>query len=131
MAISPWHDEAKQDSPDGRFVAVYDRAMEIAMGGPTVGRLIIKAKNNNARIAEFPDANGSFVWAVDSSALAFPRWTPERMQRLMLIHVSTGTPVTLPGEYSVLQLQSFRDGLIVGVDSPGPHAIPVSINVPS
>ena len=73
MAISPWHDEAKQDSPDGRFVAVYDRAMEIAMGGPTVGRLIIKAKNNNARIAEFPDANGSFVWAVDSSALAFPR----------------------------------------------------------
>jgi hypothetical protein len=131
MAISPWHDSAAQDSPDGQFVAVYKDAMEIAMGGPTVGKLVISVKDVNTRIAEFPDANSSFVWSDDSTTLAFPRWTHDRLQRLTIVRVPSGRTSTLPEIYSVLELDSFRDGLVIGVDSPIHQPREIRVTIPS
>lgn len=118
MAISPWIDTATADSPDGRYVAVYDRSVEIAMGGPTVGRLVIRRRDSGAQVAVFTDAGASFVWAADASALAFPRWTFDRMQHLAVLHLPTAQSKTFEALYSVLELHAFVDGVIRGVDSP-------------
>ncbi|HEX2100563.1 MAG TPA: hypothetical protein VHF69_07875 [Candidatus Synoicihabitans sp.] len=118
MAISPWVDAASAESPDGRFVAIYDQAGEVAMGGPTAGRLVIKSRESGKRVAEYTDAGASFVWSADSSAVAFPRWTFDRMQHLAVLKLAPKELTTLNGLYSVLQLHSFSDGVIVGIDSP-------------
>jgi hypothetical protein len=118
MAISPWIDSASEESPDGRYVAMFDQAVEIAMGGPTAGRLVVRLRESGARVAGFTDAGPSFVWAADSSALAFPHWTVDRTQRISILSVPGVKLKTLEAQYSVLQLQSFADGIIVGIDSP-------------
>lgn len=118
MAISPWNSFARIDSPDGRFTAVYEDAMEIAMGAPTRGVLKISEKQTGRCIAELANANGSFIWCSDSAVLAFPQWTPERMQKLVFVRVPQGTTHPMKREYRVLQLDSFEQGVLQGVDSP-------------
>jgi hypothetical protein len=128
MAISPWADSTSQESPDGRFVAIFDQSVEIAMGGPSAGRLVIRAKVSGTRIAEFTDAGASFVWASDSSAVAFPRWMNDRTQRLAVLSVPSARVTTLPTVYSVLQLESFKEGVVSGIDSPIHHPIEIRVS---
>jgi hypothetical protein len=121
MPISPWDYSASEESPDRRFVVIYDEAGEIAMGGPTVGRLVVRLRASGTRVAEFNDAGASFVWAEDSSAVAFPRWTFDRMQYLAILRLPGAKLETLDTRYSVLQLESFIDGVVVGIASPIHH----------
>lgn len=129
MAISPWIDTASAASPDGRYSAVYDRSVEIAMGGPTVGRLVIRSRDTGAQIAVFTDAGPSFVWAADASAIAFPRWTLDRMQHLAILQLPAVKLVQLETLYSVLELHAFVNGVVIGIDSPihQPREIRVSV----
>ena len=129
MTVSPWDDFAEVDSPDGRYTAIFDNAMEIAMGAPTRGILKITAKESGHCIAEISGANASFIWSTDSARLALPQWTRERMQRLMVISIPHGATQILEGEYRVLQLESFQHGLIQGVDSPIYQPAPICLAV--
>ena len=129
MAISAWDSFARQDSPNGRFEAVFDRAIEIAMGGPTRGVLRIVEKKTGESVIEVSDANGAFVWASDSSALALPRWTRERKQQLVVVSMDTGRHKALDGEYRVLELNCFTDGFIAGVDSPVHRPVEIRVQV--
>jgi len=110
--ISPWADSAAATSPDGALIAVIDEAREIAMGAPTSGELRIS--NGMAR----DGCNPSIVWSDCSSFLAVPWWTRERRQRLMVISVARRSSRCFAGEFRVLELHSFVDGVIEGVDSP-------------
>lgn len=118
MPISAWDSFAKADSPNGRFTAAYDDATEIAMGAPTSGVITVTEKQTGSCIAELRSTNGSFVWASDSSALAFPRWTRSKMQQLVVLRLSDGTTEPLTGEYRVLELGAFHENVIEGIDSP-------------
>lgn len=129
MPISPWDAFAKIDSPDGRFSAVFDNAHEIAMGAPTCGLLTISEKTTGRCIAVLHDANASFIWSADSSALAFPRWTRSRKQQLVILRLQDGGQQTLSSEYRLLQLESLSNGVVEGVDSPAYH--PVRISIPT
>jgi hypothetical protein len=129
MAISAWIDTVTGESPDGRYVAIYDRSVEIAMGGPTVGRLVIRLRDTKAQIAVFTDAGPSFVWAEDSSAIAFPRWTYDRMQRLAVLPLPGSKAKTLETLYSVLELHRFADGVVTGIDSPISHPREIRVRV--
>lgn len=128
MAISAWDSFAKKESPDGRFIATYNDAMEIAMGAPTRGVIKISEKKDGAIIAALGDANGSFIWSADSSSLAFPRWTRSRMQQLVIVRLPQGKIEPLEGEYRVLELESFDQDLIEGIDSPIHRPSKVSIS---
>jgi hypothetical protein len=129
MAISAWDSFAKKESPDGRFIATYDDAMEVAMGAPTRGVIKISEKRGGATIAALSDANGSFIWSADSSSLAFPHWTRSRMQQLVVVRLPQGITEPLEGEYRVLELESFDHDLIEGIDSPIHHPSKVSVSV--
>lgn len=118
MSISPWESFAKQDSPNGRYVAVFDDATEIAMGAPMRGTLTVRSKGSEIPLAKLEDASGSFVWSSDSTALAFPRWTTMRDQRLCILRLPSGETEVIEGRFDVLQLESFCMDRLIGVDSP-------------
>lgn len=127
MQISPWDAFAKVDSPDGCYYAVYDNAAEVAMGAPTCGMLTILEKATGRCIAEFHDANASFIWSADVTALAFPRWTKSRKQQLVIFYLRERRERTLSGEYRVMQLESFFNHIVEGIDSPTYHPVKISI----
>ena len=118
MATSPWDDFVKKESPDGRFLAVYDRAMEVAMGAPTRGVIKISEMKDGTEIIELGNANASFVWSSDSSAIAFPRWTQSRKQQLVVVRFPQCKIEPFDTEYRVLELESFDGDMIQGIDSP-------------
>lgn len=130
MSTSPWESFAQQDSPNGQYVAVFDDAMEIAMGAPMRGTLTVRQKGQQKPLIELPDASGSFVWSSDSTAIAFPRWTMKCDQRLCILTVPRGQTEELEGLYDVLQLESFCAGRVVGVDSPIYRPKKVDIQLP-
>jgi len=130
MSISPWDNHAEQESPDGRYTAVYDEAMEIAMGAPTRGTLTVREKGCDKPLLQIPDASGSFIWSSDSSAIAYPRWTPGRKQTLWLATLPGGRTEQIQGHFRVLQLESFTNGLLTGTDSPIHQSEEIAIQLP-
>ena len=107
-----------RDSPDGRFIATFDDSIEIGMGGPACGVLVVRQKDQKGRVLRLADAGASFVWSSDSKAIAFPRWTVDRGQELCVVWVPDGAIDRFEERFSVLQLESFQDYRLIGVDSP-------------
>ena len=89
------------------------------MGAPTSGTLVISDNFHGGRIhARLESCSPSFVWSSDSRALAVPQWTPSRQQRMSIVSVPSGTVRPVADEFRVLELHSFEQGMVRGVDSP-------------
>lgn len=101
--------------------------MEIAMGGPSIGTLYL----SNGFMLE--SCSPSMVWSHDSVYLAVPVWTHERMQKLAVISVENRRVVYVGGIYRVLQLESFNNGVIRGIDSPihRPEKVEIDVRKPN
>ncbi|MBN2730584.1 MAG: hypothetical protein JXR53_15275 [Bacteroidales bacterium] len=110
--ISPWDGAVSLESPDGKFQAEIKDTIEIAMGAPTSGTLRL----SDGR--QWESCNVSMIWSTDSRYLAVPQWTRNRNQRLMIIDVIEHHTFHAKGEFRVLQLEKFQDGIIEGIDSP-------------
>lgn len=117
-AASSWEYFAKAESPNGLYEAIFDDAGEICMGGPAVGTLTITEKKTGRQIARIEDANGAFVWATDSGAVAYPKWNSRRYQNLAIVWIPEASHDISEDTFRVLELGSFDDGLIEGIDSP-------------
>jgi hypothetical protein len=70
------------------------------------------------------------VWSNDSKFLAVPQWLDHGDQRLIIISVHLQVLHIVPGRFRVLQLESFEDGVVKGIDSPAylPAEIAIDIN---
>jgi len=121
--VSPWATEAELQSPDGRFRAVIEGAVEVGMGAPTSGTLKIDER------PVLENCNPSMVWSIDSKLLAVPVWAAGGGQRLALVDPVQGHATVLPERFSVLELHSFEGGLVRGVDSPAYAPRTVEIDV--
>jgi hypothetical protein len=93
------------------------------MGAPTLG--VLRISNGLTR----PSCNPSMVWSSDSEYLAVPQWTRGRGQRLMIISVSRRASRLAPGEYRVLELESFENGVVRGIDSPAHLPAPIRVDI--
>ena len=113
MAVSPWASHVRAVSPDQAFVAELLDGMEICMGGPTLGTLRISGTD-----LPIERCSPSLVWSDDSKLLAVPQWTSERMQRLLIVTIASHGFTYAPGEFDVLELHSFEEGVVRGIDSP-------------
>jgi hypothetical protein len=122
--ISPWTYSVHSTSPDGKFTAAIDAAREVGMGAPTHGIL------NISNGMSYQRCNPSIVWSDDSQYLAVPQWTRERGRRLLVISPGRESSGYAPGLFHVLELHSFSDGRIKGVDSPihRPHDIEIDVS---
>jgi hypothetical protein len=117
--ISPWTDQAERTSPDGRYQAIFDKGMEVAMGAPTLGRLrVIRLDEPKGEFLITDDAAASMVWSDDSQFLAFAKWRMNKKQSLCVLRVSNMNIDESPDEFRVLELRSFSGGRIKGIDSP-------------
>jgi len=94
------------------------------MGAPTSGEL----KVSNGQRAE--SCNPSIVWSDDSRFLAFPQWF-NRMQRLVILDTDSARRAFAPDSYRVLELHSFSQGIVEGVDSPIHEPRRITIDVRS
>lgn len=76
----PWRRFHEAVSPDGRWHAKMENAVETYMSGPTIGILSI------SDILEVPDCSPTFLWSDDSRYLAVPQWKYflRRRQRLLI-----------------------------------------------
>jgi hypothetical protein len=110
--ISPWANEAKAISPDGKFIAEIVIAREIAMGSPSVGLLQI---SNGMKIN---NCNTSMVWSSDSNLLAVPQWSNERRITLLIINAILKKIKKTPEIYGILKLEQFENGIIIGKEDP-------------
>ncbi len=122
IPISPWDEFAKLRSPNGLITAEIN-AKEIAMGAPTIGTLKLSTG------VSIEGCNPSMAWSEDSQYLAIPHWTPERMQKLMVISFKKNILGFAPGEYKVLELTNFVRGKIKVVDSPVLTPKPIEISL--
>ena len=110
--VSPWAYSARLESPDGKFTAAFEYESEVCQGGPTYGRVVL------SNGMTYDSCNASFVWSDDSKYLAVPQWTHYREQQLLVIDAELGTSEILPEVYQVLELHSFKEGAVEGIDSP-------------
>src|SRR4051812_18145548 len=130
LTISPWSECVDSLSPDGRFRAIMSKAEEIAMGGPTGGTLVVLDNHRAGRMcAKLDWCSPSIAWSSVSSALAVPRWTSQRNQRLCIVSLPNGTIQEVLDPFRVLELHSFGEGILRGVDSPAhmPRTIEFSV----
>ena len=88
------------------------------MGAPTRGTLTVRLKGQQKPLIELSNSSGSFVWSSDSTAIAFPRWITNHDQRLCMLRLPGGQAEVMAGHFSVLQLEYFCEGRVIGVDSP-------------
>lgn len=123
--LSPWKSETvRLESPDGRRVAILFEPGEIGMGAPTSGEL----KVSNGQYAE--GCNPSMVWSDDSRFLAVPQWF-DRMQRLLILDTDFKKRAFAPETYRVLELHTFNNGMVEGVDSPIHQPRPIAFDIRS
>jgi hypothetical protein len=118
-SISPWSDSADCVSPDGKYRAIIHQASEVGMGAPTSGTLVITENSPDGRIlSRHMSCSPSFVWSADSKEIAVPQWTQDRNQKLVIVTVPSGQVRVLPEDYYVLELSSFENRIVRGIDSP-------------
>jgi len=87
------------------------------MGGPTRGELHVVTQDAvNHLITD--EAAASCVWSDDCRFLAFSKWRSNRMQSLCVLKLPNMVIDESPDEFRVLELRSFSDGKINGIDSP-------------
>ena len=110
--ISPWTGSVYLTSPDGKLTAAINDAGEVGQGAPTSGIL------NISNGLSYQRCNPSIVWSDDSQYLAVPQWTRERDQRLLVISLEQKFSGYARGLFRVLELHSFLNGKIKGIDSP-------------
>lgn len=109
----PWRRSYDVWSPDGRWRARIDNALEISMSGPTKGILSIDS------VLDIPDCNPAFVWSEDSRFLAVPQWkySFRKRERLLVVDLQTKAIFVSPSQFRLLDLRTFSSGVITGVDS--------------
>ena len=122
--ISAWDYSLNLTSPDGQITAVIDVASEVGQGAPTHGTLVL------SNGLTFEGCNPSAVWSDDSKFLAVPQWIRGGQQRLLVISMEQRSVGYAPGTFDVLELDSFSDGKIKGIDSPAykPREIEIDLS---
>ena len=128
MAISAWNWTVSLESPNGLHTASIDHADEIGMGAPTSGQLVV------SNGMTFLNCSPSIAWSNDSRFLAVPQWQAYdngHRQRLMIVSIQDRKFNLLDDNYSVLEIESFSDGIVHGVNSPAHNPTPVTVDTSS
>ena len=110
--ISAWtYEDVVLKSPNRRHTLSVVRLTEVAMGAPTSGELLVDGRVIGRGFGP------SAVWSNDSKYFVIPRWSG-RQQELCLYKIEKGELITGRTTYRVLELESLKNGVLEGVDSP-------------
>ncbi len=123
--LPPWRRSHAATSPDGRWRATLEGAVEIFMSGPTKGTLRIDG------LFDVPDCGPDFLWSDDSRYLAVPQWKYKFRPRARILLIDTEERVVYASRsrLKIAMLESFGNGVLAGVESPVHDPRPFTIAV--
>ena len=122
--ISPYAESVHLSSPDGKYTADIDQALEHRMGSITSGTLRISDGTS------FEACNPSIIWSEDSKYLAAQQLSPHMRLRLLVVSIEEGRYGYAPGYFGLIEFHSFRQGKIKGVESTeSPRSREIEIDV--
>ena len=106
-----WQKSLHLESPDGTMWAEISDAVEVSMGNPTIGTLVLSTG------LAVEKCNPSFVWADDSEHLAVPQYTSNWLggigkQKLLILNARKNVAWRSPKLAYYVQPLSFQDNKI-------------------
>lgn len=112
-----WQRFLHLESPDGTMWAEIKDAVEVSMGNPTMGTLVL---SNGLEVER---CNPSFVWSDDSKLLAVAQYTSNwfggtSKQKLLVIDVHENCAWRSQKLAYYIQPESFQDGKVTVTISP-------------
>lgn len=99
-------------SPDGRFVATMEDAMEMGMSAPVRGTLRLSSG------CLMPGCGSAMVWSDDSRHLAVVRWDSHGIGRLAVVRAEDCSVAELPESVGAVRLAAFSDGVVTALREP-------------
>ncbi|PYS47803.1 MAG: hypothetical protein DMF68_15055 [Acidobacteria bacterium] len=108
--ISPYASSVHLISPDGKFTANIDGALEHRMGSITFGTLLISNGTS------YESCNPVIIWSDDSKYLAAQQLTPYMRLKVLVIAVEEKRYGYAPGYFALLEFHSFSQEKIKGVE---------------
>jgi len=123
--LPPWRRSHEAASPDGRWRAALDNAVEIFMSGPTKGTLRIHG------LVDIPDCSPDFLWSDDSRFLAAPQWKYKFRPRARILIVDTEERIVYAARtrLKIALLETFDNGILTGLESPVHEPRPFTIAI--
>lgn len=116
---SPWNfnnTDKNLFSPDGLHRIEYADVNEIAMGSPLAGTCYLMRDLGRTLLHGY--AGGPAIWNERGNKVAFPIWTFDRSQQLVVVDANELTMTTYAPHFRVLHLEDFDRDIIYGTDSP-------------
>ena len=112
-----WQRSLHLKSPDSTMWAEIKDAIEVSMGNPTLGTLVL---SNGLKVEK---CNPSFVWSDDSKFLAVAQYTSNWFggsgkQKLLIINVLNNSAWRSPKLAYYIQPESFKNGVVSVTISP-------------
>ncbi len=113
---SPWADQVELLSPDKKYKAIFADGIEIGMGAPTMGTLMLYSENK--KVLSVDCTGASFLWSDDSQFFAYTKWTKTNQQIINILKIDDMIARTIEQEMSVVKFESFKNKILKGIDSP-------------
>ena len=116
---NPWdfsNSDKNLTSPNKKYRIEYSELYEIAMGAPIGGECFLISDDIKIKLSDF--CSGPIIWNQDSSKIALPIWTKNRDQKIGVFDIESKTITLYKRKFRVLQLDSFINNKITGIDSP-------------
>ncbi|MEP3209724.1 MAG: hypothetical protein ABJN95_11065 [Maribacter sp.] len=113
---TPWNFANESLSPNGKFILQFGYVGEVAMGAPLSGECFLLFDNKKFTLNGM--FGGPIVWNEISDKAAIPYWTENRFQKLAIIDMSEMKIYISDKDFRVIQLDKFKNDLILGIDSP-------------
>ena len=124
-----WRNSWRSESPDGKFTAEISEALEVSMGNPTSGTLILSSG------ITIEKCNPSFIWSDDSVYLAVPQYSFSWLwgigkQRLLIIDVNKNIGWQSRKIAYYIQPEKFRGGKLTLTLNPFRKAKTMIYSIP-
>ena len=118
MISTPWDIDNKHKnliSPSGTQKIIYDHLFEISIDAPLAGQARIQSYHHFFELNEI--FGGPARWNENSKFCAIPIWTRANNQLLGIVDVKNLKIHISQAKYRVLNIKSFQNGRIIGIDS--------------
>jgi len=105
---------------DKRYKIEFGELLEIAMGAPIGGECYVIEESKKTLLSKF--SGGPVIWECDNYRVALPVWTRNlhnrTVQQIAIADLNNMTLTVYKETFRVLDLHSFKGGIICGLDSP-------------
>lgn len=116
---NPWefsNTDKEMFSPNQEYKIEFYNLNEIAMGAPIGGECHLLIHQKKVKLDNW--AAGPIIWNKTNDKVAFPIWTKNRNQKIVIVNIKNFIITIYKKEFHVLHFYSFENDTIYAIDSP-------------